>query len=71
MKWTTSLCSMIQQCQVHQVFVFYVFFCNLKENDHIRRNENSKKRNVYLGNQYYYYFDLPKVRVGRACTTEN
>ena len=24
-------------------FCFYVFFCNLKEKDHIRRNINSKK----------------------------
>ena len=37
-KPTTSLCSVIQQFQVHQIFVFYVFYCNLKEKDHIRRN---------------------------------
>ena len=37
-KQTTSLCSLI-----HQIFVFYVFYCNLKEKDHIRRNINSKK----------------------------
>ena len=30
-----------------------------------------KKRNVYIGNQYYYYFGLPKIRVGRARTTKN
>ena len=34
----------IQQCQVHRIFVFYVFYCGLKENDHIRRNKNSKKK---------------------------
>ena len=42
-KPTTSLCSVIQRCQVHQIFAFYVFSCNLKENYHIRRNINSKK----------------------------
>ena len=51
-------------------FVFYLFYCNLKEKDHIRRKVNSKKviylsnQYYYLSNQYYYYFDLPKIRVG-------
>ena len=31
---------------------FYVFYRNLKENDHIKRNINSKKIQVYIGNQY-------------------
>ena len=30
----------------------------------------AKKGNIYMWNQYYY-FDLPKVRVGRARTTKN
>ena len=27
-----------------EIFVFYVFYCNLKEKDHIRRIVNSKKK---------------------------
>ena len=50
-------------------FFFYVFYCNLKEK-YIKRNVDSKKRNICTGNQYYY-FDLPKIRVGQACTTKN
>ena len=34
----------IQRCKVHQIFVSYVFYCNVKEKDHIRRNINSKKK---------------------------
>ena len=52
-------------------FCFYVFYRTLKEKDHIKGSINSKKGNVYVGNQYYYYLDLPKIRVGRACTTNN
>ena len=37
---------------------------------HIRNIINNKKRNFYMGN-HYYYFDLPKIRVGRARTTKN
>ena len=50
---------------------FYVFYRNLKEKDHIKRNINSKKRNVYIGNRYHYYFGLPKIRIGRTRTTKN
>ena len=42
MKLTTSVCSLIQQCQVQQIFA-YVFYDNIKEKDRIRRNINSKK----------------------------
>ena len=42
MKLTTALCSVIQRCQVHRVFVYYVFYCNLKEKDHMGRKINSK-----------------------------
>ena len=51
-------------------FCFYIFYCNLKEKDHTKRIIDSKKINIYLGNQYYY-FGLPKIRVGRAHTTKN
>ena len=44
MKSTSSLYSEIQQCQVHSIFVFYVFYRYLKEKDHGRRNLNSKKK---------------------------
>ena len=39
---TDHICSLIQQCQVQQIFV-YVFYDNIKEKDRIRRNINSKK----------------------------
>ena len=43
-KPTTTLYPVIQWCQVHKICVFYVFYCNLKEKDHVRRNINSKKK---------------------------
>ena len=36
MKAITSHYSVIQRCQVHQIFVFYLLHCKLKEKDHIR-----------------------------------
>ena len=53
------------------MFVFYVFYRNLKEKDRNKRNINSKKLHVYIGNQYYYCLSLPKIRAGRARTTKN
>ena len=47
MKLTTTLCSVIQQCQVHQVFVYYVLYCNLKEKDHMGRKINSKQKEIF------------------------
>ena len=44
MKPTTSFCPVIQRCQVHQFFVLYVFYCNLKGKKHIRRNISIKKK---------------------------
>ena len=64
MKSTTSISSALN-------LFFYVFYRNLKEKDHIKRNINSKKRNVYIGNRYHYYFGLPKIRIGRTRTTKN
>ena len=29
-------------------FCFYVFFCNLKENNQIRRNINNKKKEIFI-----------------------
>ena len=52
-------------------FHFYLFHCNLKEKDHVRRNVNSKNKNIYKWNQYYYYFDFPKTRVSWVHTTKN
>ena len=51
-------------------FCFYVSYRYLKEEDRFKRNMNSQKRNIYIGNQYYY-FGLPKIRVRRARTTKN
>ena len=51
-------------------FFFNVFYCNLKEKGQITRNINSKKRNVEIGN-LYYYFGLPKISIGQAHTTKN
>ena len=41
-------------------FLFFMY-CNVKEKGQITRNKNSKKKNVYIENQYYYYFGLPKL----------
>ena len=60
-KPTTSNYSVTQQCQMHWTFAFYPFYCSLKEKEHMRRITNSKKRNIYLWNQYDYYSDLPKL----------
>ena len=38
-KVTTSLYSVIQRCK----FVKFLFYCNLKEKDHVRKKRNSKK----------------------------
>ena len=48
---------------IQQLF-FYVFHCDLKEK-YIRRNTKFQKRKVCMWNQYFYYFDLSKIRVGR------
>ena len=40
MKLIPSLYSVIQRCQVQEIFVFYLFYCDLKEKYHIRRNIN-------------------------------
>ena len=50
---------------------FYAFCCNLEEKGQITRNINSKRINVYIGNQYFYYFGLPKFRVGQARTEKH
>ena len=50
--------------------MFYVFYFNLKEKGNIKRNINSKERNVYIGNQYYY-FGLPKITFGWAHATKS
>ena len=44
-------------------FCFYLFYCNRKEKDHIRKRINSKNKNIYAWNQYYYYF---VIKVGYA-----
>ena len=44
----------------------FCFLCSLSKP---KTKINDKKKNVYMWNQYY--FDLPKIRVGQACTTKN
>ena len=50
-------------------FVFIYFVATEKKK--IRRSINSNNKNIYAWNQHYYYFDLPKIRVGQARTTKN
>ena len=47
MEATTSLYSMIQCCQMYQIFCFYLVYCNQKEKD-IKRERNSKNKNIYV-----------------------
>ena len=68
---TISPFSVIKQMSSTLNFCFYLFCCSLKEKDSIRGKINSKKKNAHMWNQYYYYFDLPKIGVGQACTTKN
>ena len=52
------------------IFLFFLLILlYIKENDHIGKKANSKK-NVYMLNQFYYYSDLLKIRVGWACKTK-
>ena len=52
-------------------FLFFMYFIEiLKEKYCIKRNINCKKeKSLYV--KPYYYFDLPKIRVVRACTIKN
>ena len=43
-----SLLCVIQWCWVCQNFLFYVFYCNLKEKDHIKKNINSNKKEMFI-----------------------
>ena len=54
------------------MLVFYVFYLKekCKRKSSHKRNINSKRSNVYIGNQYYYYLGLPKITIGWACTTK-
>ena len=49
MKPTTSLCSVwFNDIKCAKILFFYVFYCNLKEKDHIKRNINSNKKEVFI-----------------------
>ena len=72
MKPTTFPCSVIQWYQMHQIFVFYVSYGNLKEKDHIRRNINSKKKEMFISEiSIIIMLISQKIRIGWACTTKN
>ena len=62
--WDSTMSSALSFC-------FYLFYCNGKKEIILDEKINSKKMDIYLWNQYYYYFDLPKIRVGRARITKN
>ena len=51
------------------LYFLCALYDNLKEKDYIKRNKNSKKTNVYVGNQYYCYLGLSKIGVILARTT--
>ena len=45
MKPTTYLCSVsFNDVKCAKILFFYIFYCNLKEKDHIKRNINNKKQ---------------------------
>ena len=46
----------------------FCFLCTLLQP---KGKVNSKKENVYMWNQFHYFFDLPKIRVGWAHATKN
>ena len=48
MKLTTSLCSVIQQCQVHQIFFMYFTVILKKKIILDRININSKKKEMFI-----------------------
>ena len=50
MKASISLNAVIQQ----SIFAFYLFYCNLKEKEHIIRKINSTKKMLLLADQYNY-----------------
>ena len=68
MKPTTALCSDSTMSNAPN-FCFLCILLQSKKKDHIRRNINSQKKNVFMCSQYYY-FDLSKIRVGWTCTTK-
>ena len=62
-----------ETCAIMSSALNFYFWCILlwSKKIYIRRNINLKKGEVCMWNQYYYCFDLPKIRVGRAHTTKN
>ena len=47
----------------------YLFYCKRIEKDHLEDKEleiNSINKNIYAWNQYYYYYDIQIIRVGRS-----
>ena len=70
-KATMSLYSVIQQYQVHKIFVFIDFIATQKKKIILGENEIVKRKNIYMLNQHYYYFGLPKIRIIWAHTTKN
>ena len=67
--------SLLQDSKISSVLNFcfwYVLLLSKRKKSHVKGNTNSKKRNVFVEMKIqYYYFGLPKIRVGPAHTTKN
>ena len=64
--YETDLISLLHDSPMSSVLNFCFSYTLLQP----KRNIKGKKKNVYIRNQYYY-FDLPKIRIGQARTTKN
>ena len=67
-KATCNRISLLCDSPILGALNFCPFHWNLKGN-YILRKVNSKEKNIYMWNQYYYFY-LPKIKVGRANTTK-
>ena len=60
-KWSHLYMVWFYNVKCYIFFVFYWLCYNPKEKDHIWRKLKSKKKNIYMWNQYHY-FDLSKIQ---------
>ena len=65
--------SLLQDSKISSVLNFcFWYVLSKRKKSHVKGNTNSKKRNVFVEMKIqYYYFGLPKIRVGPAHTTKN
>ena len=59
--------------ETNHISLFLLFMSLLcsKRKNHIARNINSKKKEMFISEIKKYYVDLPKIRVGPARVTKN